>query len=69
MLIIGKNRNIVKLSNLHECKQTLIHIVCRSTKLHTLHHHYYSKTSVPYNQTIINFHGGKHRFILTPYSL
>ena len=33
----------------------------------TAYHHYYSKVlfHIPYNKTIIDFHGGKYRVILT----
>ena len=35
----------------------------------SLYHHSYSKYICPYIKTIIDFHGGKYRVILTPFSL
>ena len=43
----------------------LINVSFEFTKMYSLYHHSYM---CPYNKTIINFHGGKYRVILTSYS-
>ena len=40
---------------------------CWSTKMFSLYH-FFILDIYPYNKTIIDFHGGEYRVILTPYS-